>query len=717
MLLTLLTCTACEKEIDKYYDRPDFLKGNAYEFMVSRGNFKHFLQAAELVGYDNILNGRGLCTVMAPTDEAFEQWLQKHNYSSLSDVPKDDLTTLVTSLLVQNAYEEDYMLSFHMNSESGNKGDGLAYKFKTYCTPAPRMMTDPLTGNRINMGSRQRYLSVVSTRMFQALKCTDYASNYKFFFPNVNWQGEDDKLYVGEAAVTEAAIPTDNGYVYILDKVAEPLRTIYQAIEQPAKNEFSDFLRLYDRFAETSVKSTTDGDTLYHYNHYRMASKSGVQIGDQLPCLASEWSYHGELNGARPYYELYMRYTYNCFAPTNAALQDFYQQYFSGFNSIDDIPQLTLYYLLKAHVREQQTIMMPENFETNGVKGEYGEKWDLTRSNVINPEFCTNGLLYGIDKVFKPTMFDIITKPLFSTPDFAITANMFFKSGEFVTLVDPTPDRFTLFIQADTTLVNQYNMNLDYGTDYFNDSNEKVKLDNTVLDATTMQTMVESHIVNGAAIRDFNTRAFYGMKNPFTYVYTEGGEIHGENGAPLEILKSWETTNGPTYQISGMLEKNDVGSIDMLKNNYKDFYDLLKTAGVIVTKDKIDQFADISEGERAIIFAPANGVLNKTQLSALPKEELAQYLRYFIVSLNANVMSDYILPNYGSEMRAKTLRTNEELTTPYQKVYSEIDIRFSGNSLSLTNEAGTQNILTNGDVPFFATDGLIYCITDVIQPK
>lgn len=207
------------------------------------------------------------------------------------------------------------------------------------------------------------------------------------------------------------------------------------------------------------------------------------------------------------------------------------------------------------------------------------------------------------------------------------------------------------------------------------------------------------------------------MKNPFTYVYTEGGEIHGENGAALEILKSWETTNGPTYQISGMLEKNDVGSIDMLKNNYKDFYDLLKTAGVIVTQNKIDQFADISEGERAIIFAPANGVLNKTQLSALPKEELAQYLKYFIVPLNANVMSDYILPNYGNEMKVKTLRTNEELTTPYQKVYSELDVRFSGNSLSLINEAGTQNILTNGDVPFFATDGLIYCITDVIQPK
>lgn len=715
MLLTLITCTACEKEIDKYYDRPDFLKGNAYELLSDRGNFKYFLQAAELVGYDNILKGRGLCTVMAPTDEAFTLWLQKHSHTSLSDVPLDSLKTLITSLLIQNAYEEDFMLGFYMSTEHGTKGSGTAYKFKSFCTPSPRVMTNPLNGNRVNMGSRQRYLPVLSTRLFKFLKCTDYANNYKYFFPNVNWQGDEEKLYAGDAAVIEAAVPTDNGYVYVLDKVAEPLRTLYQAIQQPAKNEFSDFLKLYDRFAEVSVKSTTDGDTLYHYDHYRKASKENVQIGDQLPSLASEWAYHGELDGARPYYELYMTYTYNCFAPNNAALQDFFQQYFTGFNSIDDVPQLTLYYLLKTHVREQQNIMMPEQFETNGIKGAYGEKWDLSRSNVVNHEFCTNGLLYGINKVFTPTMFNIITKPLFSTPDFAITANMFFKSGEFVTLVDPTPDRFTLFIQADTTLTNQYNMNLDYGSSYFNDKDEKVKLDNEVLAVTKMQTIVESHIVNGA-IRDFDKLAYYATKTPFTYVYTKDGTVHGEDGASLEILKSWETENGPTYQISGMIQKGSISAIERLKDGHKDFYDLLKTAGIIVTVDKKDEFKDI-KNERAMIFAPANGTLDKAQLQAMPKEELARYLNYFIVPLTINLLSDYILPNYGNPMKLKTLSVDADNTTPYQKVFSEIDIRFAGNSLSLTNQAGTQTILTDGEVPFFATDGLIYRITDVIQPK
>ena len=236
-----------------------------------------------------------------------------------------------------------------------------------------------------------------------------------------------------------------------------------------------------------------------------------------------------------------------------------------------------------------------------------------------------------------------------------------------------------------------------------------------MLDAATMQTMVESHIINGA-IRDFNKRAFYATKTPFTYVYTDNGVLHGENGAIIEILNSWETTNGPTYQINEMFAKNDVNMSTMLRNNYQEFFTLLKTAGIIGSNN---QFVEVSEGERAIIFAPQDGTLDVTTLNALPKEELAQYLRYFIVTLNANVLSDYILPNYdgSNEMKVKTLRTDEELTTPYQKVFSEMDIKFSGNSLKLTNQDGTQSILTNGEIPFFATDGLIYCITDVIQPK
>lgn len=719
ILLILITCCACNKEIDKYYERPKFLKGNAYEFLQGRGNFTFFLQAAELAGYDNILKGRGLCTAMVPTDEAFKAWLQKHNYATLSDVPLADLNVLVGYHLIQNAYEEDFMLGFYKELGLGQtQGDGLCYKFKTFATAPSTTRLHPVLGSQVTINSRQKFLPVISTRLFEANKCTNFEDNYKYFFPDVNWQGNQEKLHAGNAAVIETSIPTDNGYVYILDKVADPLRTVYEAIQKPASNNFSDFLKIYDRFAELSSPIIKQGDTSYYYNHLRIASTQAKPMlySDELPCLASEWAYHDEMNTSSTYYDFYMRYTYNCFTPTNIAMETFFQRYFNGFRSIEEVPQLTLYYLLRNHVKEKENLLLPEVFERSGIKGDMGEKWDITRSNIVEHEFCANGILYGIDQVFVPILFEIVAKPLFTTPDFAIMANMFFKTDQFSSLVDPTPERFTLLVMADTLLANQYQITFDNGDSYFNDKNEKIKKGNVDLSMDQMTTTATSNIVLGT-IRDFNKRAFYATRNPYTYVYTDDGTMHGENGTALQILKTWETVNGLTYQVNSMLTKNDMNAIEYLKNMRKDFYDLLVKAKLILTKDKVDYFAALSSGERFIIFAPENGILDKTALQALPEADLKSYLNYFFVSLDINAMSDYILPNYGNPQTVKTLQEDKDKTTIYQKNYTEINIGFSGNSLSLQNQAQTKTILTNGDLPFFATDGLIYGITETIQPK
>ncbi|MCC8173295.1 MAG: hypothetical protein LIO65_02570 [Odoribacter sp.] len=131
-------------------------------------------------------------------------------------------------------------------------------------------------------------------------------------------------MYAGNAAVIEAGLPTDNGYLYVLDEVYEPLRTLYEAIEEPKADDFSVFLKLYDKFAEPTVASTTAGDTLYHYYHLRRTNKSvALNATDMLPSIASQWTYHGEMNNLRPDWPEYGRWCYNCFAPNNTAFERF----------------------------------------------------------------------------------------------------------------------------------------------------------------------------------------------------------------------------------------------------------------------------------------------------------------------------------------------------------------------------------------------------------
>ena len=55
--------------MDEHYEVPGWVKGSAWELLSDEsmdGQFSMFLEAAERAGYYEIMNGRGLMTVMAP---------------------------------------------------------------------------------------------------------------------------------------------------------------------------------------------------------------------------------------------------------------------------------------------------------------------------------------------------------------------------------------------------------------------------------------------------------------------------------------------------------------------------------------------------------------------------------------------------------------------------------------------------------------------------
>ena len=736
LLVLFVLCSAlwgCEDKIDKYYERPDWLRGNAYELMQERGNFSMFLEAVDRAGYKTVLNGRELCTVMAPNDEAFQRYLTRHGYSGVADIPNDSLKLLVTYHIMKRSYEPDMLLGFHVEADADAEGDGTSFKFETYAQPDPFNMTDPLTGRKIKTANENLYLPVISTRLFTTNECTNYEENYRFFWPEVNWQGDNEQLYVQNATVIEKGIPTDNGFLYILNEVCEPLRTIYNALEEPQKGNFSQFLKLYDRFAEVSYKEiSTDGDSLYTFNHYRMSSKSkSVAFGDQLPCLASTIGYHGEYN-TRDDWFMYLTYSYNCLTPTNTALEDYFNRNWEGsFTSWDEVPQLTLYYLLRPYVKEGEELLLPEVLFTEGIKGDMGESWSIEKDDVVNQEFCSNGVIYGINQVLEPLVFTIVTKPLFLSPEYSIMANSLFKVEAIPTLTDQTADKYTLFIVPDSILEgDQYNMRMNYGGNYFNDSQELIEKngdDINNVDASALQSISDMSVVL-TAIRDFNKRAYYATRNGDTYLYTMNGELYDQDGSPLSILQSWETTNGMTYAIDRLLYKDSEElkntrptTIDVLKDRYQDFYLLLKKADLIKTKtdNKVDyEYIDgvgYKENEcmyPAMYFIPED----LSTLSSLSAEELKEQLQYLIVQLQSNYLSLYILPGVGTEGTYQTLLKSDESTSA-EIFYEKLNIRFADYRLLLSNNSGTSSATTGEYVPHFTRDGLILKIDNTIQAK
>ena len=59
---------SCENKMDEHYEKPEWLKGTAWEVLSNEygGKFSMFLEAAELSGFKPILDGKSVATVMSP---------------------------------------------------------------------------------------------------------------------------------------------------------------------------------------------------------------------------------------------------------------------------------------------------------------------------------------------------------------------------------------------------------------------------------------------------------------------------------------------------------------------------------------------------------------------------------------------------------------------------------------------------------------------------
>lgn len=232
-----------------------------------------------------------------------------------------------------------------------------------------------------------------------------------------------------------------------------------------------------------------------------------------------------------------------------------------------------------------------------------------------------------------------------------------------------------------------------------------------------MQTEVNNAIISGA-IRDFQERKYYATQNTFTYIYVENDSVYGGNGVGIPILSEdvIETKNGLVYEIADRLVNSEQSVAEVLTGEprYTKFYKALQAANLVkIDGEKIT--IPFITNDRVMVFVPEEETLDN--LPADP-DELANYLKYFFVSTNSNKLTDYVLPELGTPGVFYTLAEDVELSTAAKKVYEPLTINFVDNKrLELVNKTGTQRVETNGEVPEFLTDGIIYRLTQPISVK
>ena len=719
--------SSCTDEIDKHYDEPEWLKGSAWEVLEDKGNYSLFLKAVELAGFRPIMEGKSILTVMAPNDEVFSAYLKKHNYEKVDDIDAEELKKVIGFHLLYYSYNKNKLVNFRpegdlITEEEMNKNAGMYYKFRTHSSNAPTKEVDPSTGKQRMVYHLDRFLPIFSYRFWDT-KNLDAASNYNYFYPNSTWKGNGG-FNVSNASVSEYEILADNGYIYTIDQILEPLETIYTQLE--SNENYSIFFNLYnenttytyDATLSKDFGSSLGADSLFIHTH-----------GTSLPAIAVEWystSYADVADNASK--------AYSVFAPSDEAMNYLFENYWGkgGYESLDDVDDLAMKYMLNQFIYEDG-VAFPGEITNGKVKNMYGMLFNFDPSLVTDRAMCVNGAFYGLSTIETPLLFASVVGPAFRDKDFNYYLYMLHGAG-LITSYSSQDTKYVMLVPSNAQIESEG----IYLKTYVDGSKLQQETEDGLVDvsSSTMTTIVNMHTATGIDGLDTEGTQIVATQTGFNYWYVKNGKITSSadynrilepdnNDDPFvkftEIKNGNESwNNGKTYKYeAATLWKAQEG--DGLQHRlcvcndaryvYYQFAHLLQEAGMALT----NYISGLIGASHVIAFIPTNEAVKTavaagkipgmdTTGSVIDRKQLREYLLSYFVCDTDNAIITYPYP--GSAMKSATYNTASGTILTYTD---------SGNALSIKVNNTVANVISDYDFfPFAFDDGCFQLIDKVL---
>ena len=704
---------SCVSELEKYYETPDWLKGNTWEVLEKKGNFKLFLKAIERSSYKDLVQGKGINTVMAPTDSAFQAYLTA-NQIIFDSLKGSQLDRLIGYHLLYYSFNKEALENYRPNgSESQNLYPGMYYKFRTKSCDPISVETD-FTNDKVHkVIHNDRFLPVFSQNIFNSFQ-VDAKSNYEFFYPGSTWTGSNG-FNVSSASVKEYGLVSDNGYVYVIDKVLEPQETIFKTLAADAA--YSKFLSSFERFAAYAYDptSTTDfgkGDSLY-IKYY----------SNVLPSIASEWPVSSYQSLSILSYG-----AHNVFAPDNTAMQAFFEKYWAPYyTDISKVNFEPLLAFLQNHVYSS-TILFPEMIERGTIKSNYGTPITFNRSAAQKKSICVNGAIYGLNESLVPSMFTKVTSPMYCDPKYNMFLDMCINSSYISTLIS-NGTSFKVFYPSDNMILN--NSNLDGKLMYWVNTNPKqygaqtINIDGDLgqqaMSINQKKTLSGAHIATSLISSRGTNEAVYRTLLPYTYIYTKDNKVYSsylfnlgvDSKVPTFSKIATTSDNGDAYELTGETASALVPESSRFLSytattgpaDLKLFLGYTTLAGFMSSTPAYD----FIQGNRYIILVPPSTVLasyyaSLTGTATEKQTKMAAYMKSYFINVDASGLLDYPFP--GANVQG-------ELTTFGKKASDGTTAKFTlvdrGNELVIVDGKGNEAKITNY-FPRIYADGAVYTI-------
>ncbi|MDR2841091.1 MAG: fasciclin, partial [Paludibacter sp.] len=461
--------------------------------------------------------------------------------------------------------------------------------------------------------------------------------------------------------------------------------------------------------------------------------------GGDLPPIANEWPTTSYQNVS-----ILARQSFSIFAPSNAALNDFFQRYWriGGYSSLSDVDRLAMQYLL-LQFYYSGSIVFPEEITQGMVMNRYGTVFNFNPYTASDKALCVNGSFFGLSDIGTPPLFGSVAGPAFR--DKNKMAFLYALSGsQMLDAYASNNIQFTLLVPSDALLLkNGIQLNSYAGRKVLEIETEDGL---SSLSTERMQEMANMHTSSIAGGLATTGKQVVPSQISFNYWYLKDGTISSSanfnnylnpeyTGNPFvpftEITNNgaaWNNGRAYTYSdaATGMLEpdKSDGLAYALAVGNdnrylYSNFVKLLKCAGLV----NGTSITFLAGSQRFIAFIPTNEAIEQAVIAKqIPGFEncstladwdddgidkdiplLATYLKsYFILATN-NVFTNYPYP--GSSVRSGVYISGNGST---RMQYSD-----TGTTLNVksTNRTNNPNVVATYDYfPFAFKDGCFHLI-------
>jgi uncharacterized surface protein with fasciclin (FAS1) repeats len=661
LMVLVVLVSACESEFRNYYKIDENSGLTVYEYLEETGEYSTFLNALEIAGYKEILGSSGLFTILAVKDDAFSEYLLGEGFSSISELPEDDIISLISHHIIDWPYSA-YDLT-HGYYDEENPEDPQMFRKRTR-SAYPVTVETSQSGKSYPVVHENKMMSVFSGEMLIASDAL--VSDLALFYPGKDLSSlQDTGIFAENAMIIESDIGVLNGWIHVVDEVIPPPPNQKEFLE--SSDKYSLFYDMAfsqaryvadDRYRE--LNSQLGYDTVFLVDLFNFDTEYIGKADNHLEQLSSQ--------------KEVQRKVQSTFIPDNTAFLAFLDDQFPLYENLpSDLPDIVKQKIVESGLFQE--LILPNKLFSGMVSNEYGLEFVYDEADISEYFYASNGPLYGVSSFRTPDEFNTILRPVLTDPNFSTFLAALDFSGLYPVLVsDPDDLNFTLLAFDNSSFIRS-------GFIYDPDISTFYKY-GVILKKEEMKSIMSSHILR-------NIHSFEGEDEYFTealdgnYIgYRDGIVWGGENFVFPKITEVFEEGNGRVYAIDGVITPTESSMYDELSrgSEYSEFFGLLEEAGLI----QGESISLLKRG-RYTCFVPSNNLIQTARVDELlptDPDELADMLRYYFLELET----------YDDGMITgdiETLLLDEDLSTGFAKVYKTINLSGDPQNMILTSYDGT----------------------------